>query len=280
LYYVSDTHILVYDVLTLELIRKFHHNKPNIRASASKCLLTWDSRFFITGSNMHSINATYEVTFSNPPISSRAPMKKGRHDHAFIQLNHKYLLVIGGVFENTVEAYNLGKDKWKNLAKLNADRCSSTSFVFDERIVYNYGGLNSFFFKTLERIEFDQKLNGKWVLIDVALPLGSIPLYNCNFIKLNADEVVIFGGYQKGGKEAREAILYDRRRNEIQKTDYPLPSWNSFSGTSMSFLNENRHHIFSLKGSLYLVDVKDNLVEKSIGINDIVYMAVNKQRTG
>jgi len=275
LHYVSDTHIFVFDVLTFELVNKFHHNKLNIRASASKCLLTRDKRFFITGSNMHSINATYEVTNSNPPITSRAPMKKGRHDHAFIQLNHKYLLVIGGAFNSTVEAYHLQKDEWRNLAKLNRERCSSVSFVFDDNIVYNYGGLNYTSNKTFEKIEFDRKLKGKWVLIDIALPSANIPLYYCNFIKLNAEEVVIFGGYQKGGTEAKEALLFNRTTNEIQTVGSPLPSWNCFSGTSMSFVNEDRHHIFSLLGSLYMVDVKDSCIDKSIAIGDIVYMAVN-----
>ena len=105
--------------------------------------------------------------------------------------------------------YDIARDQWQEIAKLNKKRLSHGSCKLGEHI-YVFCGISSDLCNTVEKLKIDadpniQKKN-RWELIPKANLVALPKLYEIFTIALNADEILIFKR-----KDKKEVYLFDTR---------------------------------------------------------------------
>ena len=135
----------------------------------------------------------------------------------------KIIYTFGG-YENmekiqldTCEYYDITEDKWymNDNVKLNVARSQSSCCLFEENIIFIFGGYNKEM-GTLSSIESYEIKDNKISLLDIKMP---IPLRRFATCKISASKILILGGIGRMSKDSNEVFCFD-----IEKVDEDDPN--------------------------------------------------------
>jgi len=236
-----------------------------------KYCTTKDNRFFATISNSSSHKTNnYEFILEKQTSKKLSMMKYFRRNHSFIELRLNYLLALGGGIK-ACEAYNILTDSWTSIAYLNLERSFFGTFTFKDRIVYAIGGQDNNHQKNeiVERIELDEKLQGKWVLFNIYSPHKNTPLLGCSCIKINDNEIFLFGGCNLKYSQMKQCMIFNTKTDTFYPSSAFIPEASSSAMVSAVYEYKGKHYIFYTNGDLSLFNGK-----KLVTITGFVFQEV------
>jgi len=195
---IVDSHILIFQSRSLKLIKRVPHGFSAERPKYFHNVMTKSSRFFLIARNNSNFQHLYELNFKSYELEQKDKLIQKRINFAFIELNSKYLLSIGGILDlvrkSSCEAYNLNRGKWSYIAPLNVARSSHSAFAFNESIVYAYGGFGLQDDRLFEKITFSKSLKGSWEVLNVDIFDDFLPIQFTHSFVISSEEVLFFGG--------------------------------------------------------------------------------------
>jgi len=104
----------------------------------------------------------------------------------------------------------------EKIAPLNVGRSAHTSFSFENKYIYVYGGRNdSHPISDFEKIELDGVLNGKWIQLPPKASLERIPFYFINTVRMSEDEVMILGSKDKLGQDTKSWAVFNKNTEKL-----------------------------------------------------------------
>ena len=114
------------------------------------------------------------------------------------------------------EYYSITQDKWfvNDDVQLNVARSQSSCCLFDEEVIFIFGGYNKDM-GTLNSIErYDIALN-KMTLIDIKM---IIPLRRFSAVKISDQKILLLGGISRLSKESDSVFCFDVEKLEDETT--------------------------------------------------------------
>jgi len=197
-----------------------------------------------------------------------------RRNFCFVELNNEHLLMIGGIKKakrmTDCDTFNTTTKEWKKLSSLCTPRSSHTAFVINDRIVYAYGGYTIEKSKIMEKIELDDKMNGKWSTIVVNVPDTNAPTYFLKPIPINNDEILLIGGKDFKCVHTDRGFIFNRKTNEFTDSGKTLVKSDDFNGPATVFKQGDIYYIFSLHRRLHMVKIKNQKLQGVVLIDRII----------
>eukprot|EP00347_Sterkiella_histriomuscorum_P014860 403359248 len=207
---------------------------------------------------------------------------------SFDQMNGKFsqfLIIVGGSDEfqslNQCELYYPETDTYYSFPNLNKARENASVCIMNDfrgtgkQYLYCFGGFDKKAIDQIERIEieFDQTrkhplTNNKWELVKQATLHHSVEC--CGSFQLSENEIVIFGGFQKGEDENTQLVVYsvDTQsflgiKSRLKFTDcFALPPVVKYSQPEINEItpqNEDKDHKEVQNKHLYAQSIYGNL---------------------
>ena len=220
------------------------------------------------------ISDFYSYDYYTNRLESLSNMLSERCSHSMIYLNNKIInneiFVIGGYNNNTCERYNVKKNEWNWLPKLNEkERQVSTLFVFNEKILFTiFGFINENKETFVEKLDLEKlnlwekieiKINSDKILLD-KFNVGIIPLDN-----INGNYLLVGGESCKKGEcdDVYKISVVKKDNNEFIQIDFidnlKLNVTASFIDKEFIKIKEGKFVQFEMKkNNLILFDEKKN----------------------
>ena len=257
----------------------FEKHKVKIHSFLPGCATLHQGNFFyITGGEIKD-EATSSFTFMNISqkiIEESVEMNFTRRFHTMMSLeteHKKYICVIGGWDSKEVEMIETTDGifgKWLILPSMNYSRSDPTTFLFNKKFIYVFGGWDYTFKKCVNDIEryevFNDegiKLTKQWETVKIRGDSSLLEKYNMGLINLsrnsseddNSEQIILVGGYDESYDYSTDVLKIQIMKNEnfvtISKEDIGLPP-----GGESSFWYEKHFHY--LKNDLDGEDIAVN----------------------
>lgn len=220
-----------------------------------------DNKFYITGGELHdeAVNFFLSINISEKIVEECVELNYSRRFHTMININNKYILVIGGWNSNQVEIIDLDSCKiWEILPQMSCERSDCTAYLFNNRYIYVFGGWDyntKICIPDVEKYElFDDgqniNYNSKWEIIRIKNNGMFLQKYNMGLIPLikekseNSEKILLVGGfddeYDYSSSVIKVEILQDDNIIYVSKDIKGLPT----DGES-SFWYEKTFHLIT-----------------------------------
>ena len=181
--------------------------------------------FFLIGGT----NSNNTLQFINNQIIQKNSMNIERSFMTCLFLNQNNtptILAIGGYDYSdkgqlsSIESYDINKDVWSMnvYPDLNIGRTRASSFLFNDKKIFVFGGYNKNYgtLNSIEEIDINKKICN---LIEMKLP---IPLRRFASIKISENKVIIMGGITRLCKESDATyILNMENYNQVKYNNLP-----------------------------------------------------------
>jgi len=252
--FLDKEKVYAFDSRTLVMEQDILHHLDYVDKHCSKTLMTFDNRYFICTSSYDPQKSIFEYRVDESKIEQRASMHLERCNHAFIELKHNFLLAISGGYPES-EIYNVKEDSWHLLTPLlNIVRWRHVALVFEERIIYVYGGRDTKMSPvcSYERIELNANFDGKWELGEFSHKDEDTPIYYHCCFQLNKSEYLIFGGKNKMNLDTNTCLVFDTEKSSICISPQKIPQNDYFYGTAVTYYYGNKYYVFSVTGGLHI----------------------------
>mmetsp|Transcript_12506 Transcript_12506/g.12273 ORF Transcript_12506/g.12273 Transcript_12506/m.12273 type:complete len:220 (-) Transcript_12506:32-691(-) len=120
------------------------------------------------------------------------------------------------------EVYSIEKDRWhgNDEVQLNEARSQSSSCLFDDNIIFIFGGYNKDI-GTLHSIERYDILKKRIVLLEIKMPC---PLRRFSSVKISQSKILILGGVQRLSKDSDAVYCFDVDSHDGAKPVYSIES--------------------------------------------------------
>ena len=141
-------------------------------------------------------------------------------------MNGKRIYTFGG-YENTekvqvgsCEYYSIEEDKWyiNDGVQLKVARSQSSCCLFEESLIYVFGGYNKEF-GTLSSIERFEIPTNKIALLDIKM---TIPLRRFATCKISQSKILLLGGISRLSKDSDAVFCFDIEKTPDGKESYSL----------------------------------------------------------
>jgi len=265
--FVDHKHVHVFCPYSLKKWLQVKHNIPNLYSAYSKCLMTQQYRYFITGSYYKPRSCNYEFSFKQMQMVPRASMLSDRCYHAFVEIKNNQLLAISGSHTSHCEVYDVEQDSWKEIAKLHHMRRDHMALVCEQTTVYVFGGLreHSNIVELCEKIVIDSNLNGVWNQVSIKTSCKEFPIYFQSCLQLNVTEFLIFGGHNKNYKSTLNCIKFNAKTGAMTSADCQIKKEDLFQGASLTLPYKDKYYAISVHGNLHIYNHnKWQVIEKFI----------------
>lgn len=173
------------------------------------CLIgSGESVIIIGGVSTATLNRVLQLR--NSTIKRLTPMLSNRADLCAVAVSEN-IYAIGGYNEesdqalNTVEVYNLNKNKWTSLHQMIYPRVNSAAAV-NGLFIYVFGGVGV---SAVEKFDIVQE---EWSLCELSMPM-SISASGITTIAQN--QIMIFGGVDESGTLQQGVYLFDLLNESI-----------------------------------------------------------------
>lgn len=272
----------------------FEKHKVKIHSFLPGCATLHQGNFFyITGGEIKD-EATSSFTFMNisqKVIEESVEMNFTRRFHTMMSLeteHKKYICVIGGWDSKEVEMIETTDGvfgKWLILPSMNYSRSDPTTFLFNQKFIYVFGGWDYTFKKCVGEIEryevFNDegiKLTKQWETVKIRGNSSLLEKYNMGLINLSrerdedehSEKILLVGGYDESYDYSTDVLKVEMMKNEnyisLTVEENGLPP-----GGESSFWYEKHFHY--LKNDL---DGEDIAVNFNCFNNIYVYNFKNK----
>ena len=181
--------------------------------------------FFLIGGT----NSNNTLQYINNQIIPKNSMNIERSFMSCLFLNHNNtptILAIGGYDYSdkgqlsSIESYDINKDIWSMnvYPDLNIGRSQTSSLLFNDEIIFVFGGYNKNYgtLNSIEEIDINKKICN---LIEMKLP---IPLRRFASVKISENKVIIMGGITRLCKESDATyILNMDNYNQVKYNNLP-----------------------------------------------------------
>lgn len=215
--------------------------------------------FYITGGeyNDEGSKNCYSFKIAQKILGYVSELNVPRRYHSMLNLNNRFICVIGGWGLNDVEFYDtsIGKE-WREFHKMNYCRSDASCLFFNKKWIYVIGGW-SYSLKhslgSIERYEFFEnnniiKFHGSWENISIKSNLSyCLSKYNMGIIvsedKKYSESYILFGGYIDREKDT----FFSLKSNEQDKQLMPSSTTKTCDSKDItsSYLNVNLNKVSS-----------------------------------
>lgn len=155
--------------------------------------------------------------YINKNIVNKAAMLQEKSFFSAVSARGGRLIYTFGGYENQekvqlkgCEYYNIQEDKWyiNGDIQLNVARSQSSCCLFEENLIYIFGGYNkeSGTLSSIERYDID---HGKVTLLNIKM---TIPLRRFSTCKISASKILLLGGISRLSKDSDIVFCFDIER--------------------------------------------------------------------
>ena len=181
-------------------------------------------------------------------------MLNQKYNHCMIELKTLGGLgIIGGWNSKKCEYFNLKKKEWKSLPDLNHIRESPTCCVINEKNIFCFLGYDNELKKYNETFEKCNLQTKRWEEINpggmknfMERKAAGCLIYNHR----GKDFIIIVGGINNSENELKDILIYDEKRNAIERKKNRLPFKCSFSHNSFHLLCSGYYSNFDNNSSI------------------------------
>lgn len=154
------------------------------------------------------------LQYANKNIHNKASMLQEKSFFSAVSAQHGQIIYTFGGYDNSekiqlkcCEYYNIREDKWyiNDDVKLNVARSQSSCSLFEENIVFIFGGYNKEC-GTINSIERYDINRGKIQLLDIKM---TIPLRRFASCKISASKILLLGGITRLSKDSDAVFCFD-----------------------------------------------------------------------
>ena len=154
------------------------------------------------------------LQYTNKNVLTKASMLTEKSFFSAVSAKHGTIIYTFGGYENCeknqlkcCEYYNVKEDKWyiNDNVNLNVARSQSSCCLFEENIIFIFGGYNKEF-GTLNSIERYDVNRGKISLLDIKM---TIPLRRFATCKISASKILLLGGITRLSKDSDGVFCFD-----------------------------------------------------------------------
>jgi len=183
-------------------------------------------------------------------VISRKDLIQERMRYPIIEYKEGFLLVAGGYDDhndrsNSCEVYDIEEDTWTQIAPLQKKRANHTSFAFEDRYVYVYGGTTEDCNNTyLEKMDFGDRKKQKWTKIKISCKRRMRPNKYVISLQMSTDEALIFRLDNSSYATAIPHSAIFNSKTEKLKLAAPIPIEKELfhSTVSFKFIDEKETH--------------------------------------
>ena len=197
-----------HDEITLKMKFPFNLDINLFLLECAYC--NYNKMLYITGGikNNEKTNIALVVNLNRKEgqLNKLSSMNYYRACHSMIPYN-KYLIVVGGDNQSSVERYNIIDNIWENLNPMNFKRAYPILVIYKEYLYAFFGkSNNNEYCNNIERIRLSNKLDENWEMVQY-INTNNIDtrLYGCGTHIYN-DYLYLFGG--KCNEKTIDSIFY------------------------------------------------------------------------
>ena len=183
-------------------------------------------------------------------------MLEPKFNHCLVQLKcFNGILAVGGHNSKNVEYFSLDQLKWINLPQLTYVRENPSCCIINEKKIFCFLGYDNELNRYNDTIE-KLNINLKHIEWEEIKPIGMEPIMlrksaSCLFYNHKGnDYIFIVGGVDNLGKQCKDILIYDEKKNAIRRRKNRLPLKSSFSQNSFNLLCSGYYCNFNSDSSI------------------------------